>query len=56
MVTQNQLMLLQYADEDNEILNTTGLSCQEITGHVEVFNIRNNKIEMVNPDGEYSDM
>ena len=55
MVTQNQLMLLQYADEDNEILNTTGLS-EEITGDVEVFNIRNNKIEMVNTDGEYSDM
>ena len=37
-------------NEDNKISNTTGLS-EETAGEVEVFNLRNNKIERMASDG-----
>ena len=40
-------------NEDNEILNTTGLP-EDIAREVEVFNIRNDEIERVTKDGEDS--
>ena len=42
-------------NEDDEILNTTELP-EEITGEVEVFNIRNDEIERMISDGEDSDV
>ena len=42
-------------NEDNEILNTTGLP-EEIAGEVDVFNIRNDEIERMTSNGEYSDV
>ena len=38
-------------NEDSKILNTKGLP-EEITGEVEIFNIRNNEIEKITSDGE----
>ena len=42
-------------NEDNRILNTTGFP-GEIAGEIEVFNIRNDKIERMTSDGEDSNV
>ena len=42
-------------NEDDKILNTTGLP-EEITGEIEVFNIRNDEIKRMTSDGKDSDV
>ena len=42
-------------NEGSEILNTKGLP-EEITGEVEIFNIRNDEIEKITSDGEVRDV